>query len=155
MKKFKIIFAFAVCFAIAMPATAQLGAIKSLKDKNPFAKKAVQEEKYPEAKKSDPELEALMLDLFTNSNNFKSGRFDIVEILKLVIVDSDWHLRRHELSGIVTDRYIRAAIAAKGKDGKCGYYRVSFQQDFVGGQYEPVKYSGAGDRYMIKCEDVE
>lgn len=35
MKNIKIIFAFVVCIAITMPATAQIGNLKNLKDKVP------------------------------------------------------------------------------------------------------------------------
>ncbi len=110
---------------------------------------------FPKAKKSDPALEKRMIAEFTNSNHFKSGRFDAEEILKIAIYDEDWHIRRHEISGIVTQRYIRAAIAVKGKDGKCGYYNVTFKEDHVGGKYEPMKYDGAADRYAIKCENLK
>lgn len=112
-------------------------------------------EQFPKARKSDPELEKRMIAAFKNSNHFKDGRFDVVEILKIAIYDSDWNIRRHEFSGVITERYIRAAIAAKGKDGKCGYYNVTFKEDYVGGKFQPMKYDGASERKLIKCENLK
>lgn len=155
MRKLKFIFAFAVCIAMTMSVTAQKNLLKTLRDNTIFAKKDNVEEKFPEALKSDPELEQIMIDALLNSRNYKEGRWDIDEVLKVSIYDSDWMLRRHEMSGIVTERYIRAAIAVKGKDGKCGFIRATFQQDYVGNKYEPVKYDGGTNRFIVECESLE
>lgn len=110
---------------------------------------------FPRAEKSDPELEKRMIAEFKNSNDYKNGRFNVEEILKIAIYDKDWHIRRHDFTGIILERYIRASIAIKGKDGQCGYYNVTFKQDYVGGQYEPMKYDGSTERKAIKCENLK
>ncbi len=47
--------------------------------------------------------------------------------------------------------YIRAAIAVKTKDvGTVAYYNlVTFQEDYVGGKFLPLKYDGAGDKVIL------
>jgi hypothetical protein len=109
----------------------------------------------PKALKKDPVLEGQMLAAIKRSNDWASGRFDATEILRLVIIDEDWTIRRHELTGAILHRYIRAAIAVKTKDGNCAYYNlVTFQEDYIGGKFQPLKYDGAGDKVMMSCENV-
>jgi len=44
----------------------------------------------------------------------------------------------------------------KDNDGKCYYYPlVTFQEDYVGGSFQPLRYDGAGDRVAIICENVD
>jgi hypothetical protein len=108
----------------------------------------------PKAEKSDPALESRMIAALKNSNDWKNGRFDAAEVLKIAIYDKDWYIRRHEISGAILHRYIRAAIAVKGKGGQCAYYIMTFQEDYVGGKFQPLRYDGAGDRYAINCENI-
>jgi hypothetical protein len=109
----------------------------------------------PKALKKDSVLEGQMLAAIKKSNDWTSGRFDATEILRLVIIDEDWTIRRHELTGAILHRYIRAAIAVKTKDGNCAYYNlVTFQEDYVGGKFQPLKYDGAGDKVMMSCDNV-
>ncbi|MBW6491914.1 MAG: hypothetical protein K0B15_12050 [Lentimicrobium sp.] len=108
----------------------------------------------PKAEKSDPALESRMIAALKNSNDWKNGRLDATEVLRTAIYDKDWYIRRHEISGAILHRYIRAAIAVKGKGGQCAYYIVTFQEDYVGGKFQPLKYDGAGDRYAINCENL-
>jgi hypothetical protein len=109
----------------------------------------------PKALKKDPALEGQMLAAIKKSNDWASGRFDATEILRLVIIDEDWMIRRHELTGAILHRYIRAAIAVKTKDGHCAYYNlITFQEDYTGGKFQPLKYDGAGDKVMMNCENV-
>lgn len=121
---------------------------------NTAANAGAKNARMPKAEKSDPALESLMIVALKNSNDWKNGRFDATEVLRISIYDKDWHIRRHEISGAILHRYIRAAIAVKGKSGKCAYYIVTFQEDYVGGKFQPLKYDGAGDRYAINCENV-
>jgi len=108
----------------------------------------------PKSEKSDPALESRMIAALKNSNDWKNGRFDAAEVLRIAIYDKDWYIRRHEISGAILHRYIRAAIAVKGKGGQCAYYIMTFQEDYVGGKFQPLKYDGAGDRYAMNCENV-
>lgn len=110
----------------------------------------------PAAKKSDAALEAKMIASFKNSNDWKSGFIDASEVLRISIIDPDWFIRRNELTGAILHRYIRAAIAVKTKAGNCAYYNlVTFQEDYVGGKYQPLRYDGTGDKIMMDCANVK
>jgi hypothetical protein len=109
----------------------------------------------PVALKTDKNLEASMIAAFKNSNDWKSGWVNAAEVLRINIVDADWYVRRHEISGAILHRYIRAAIAVKTKDGSCAYYKlVTFQEDYEGGKYLPLKYDGTGELMPINCENI-
>ncbi len=109
---------------------------------------------FPKAEKSDQALESRMITALKNSNDWKNGRLDATEVLRIAIYDKDWYIRRHEISGAILHRYIRAAVAVKGKTGQCGYYIVTYQEDYAGGKFQPLKYDGAGDRHAISCENI-
>jgi hypothetical protein len=108
----------------------------------------------PVAKKSDKDLEAKMIAAFKNSNDWKSGWINATEVLRINIIDPDWIIRRHEISGVILHRYIGAAIAVKTKDESCAYRIVTFQEDYIGGKYAPLKYDGVSDSNPIKCENI-
>jgi hypothetical protein len=119
---------------------------------NAGAKNAV----LPVAKKTDAALETQMITAFKNSNDWKSGFIDASEVLRISIIDADWFIRRNELTGAILHRYIRAAIAVKTKSGTCAYYSlVTFQEDYVGGKFQPLRYDGAGDKIMMDCANVK
>jgi hypothetical protein len=109
----------------------------------------------PATLKSDKTLELSMIAAFKNSNDWKSGWLNATEVLRINIVDADWYVRRHEISGAILHRYIRAAIAVKCRDGSCACYKlVTFQEDYEAGKYLPLKYDGAGELMPIICENV-
>jgi len=110
---------------------------------------------FPKALKNDATAESQMKAALKSSNDWKSGWLNATEILKISIVDADWHVRRHEISGDILHRYIRAAFAVKTKEGTCAYFQATFQEDYVGGEFQPLRYDGAGDRNPIDCENVK
>jgi hypothetical protein len=112
-------------------------------------------EKMPEALMHDATAEAQMLAALKKSKDWANDRFKVAEILKLVISDRDWYIRRHEISGAILHRYIRAAVAMKSQDGTCGYYFITFQEDYIGGKFQPMKYDGASDRHAINCNNIK
>jgi hypothetical protein len=112
-------------------------------------------EKMPEALMHDATAEAQMLAALKKSKDWANDRFKVAEILKLVISDRDWYIRRHEISGAILHRYIRAAVALKSQDGTCGYYFITFQEDYIGGKFQPMKYDGASDRHAINCSNIK
>ena len=116
---------------------------------------AAADARMPQAKMQNSALESQMLSAFKNSNDWKTGRIKAKETLRIVIIDADWTIRRHELTGNILHRYIRAAIAVKDAEGKCGYYPiVTFQQDYAAGSYQPLKYDGASALVPMQCENV-
>ena len=109
----------------------------------------------PAAKKTDAALESRMITAFKNSNDWKSGFIDATEVLRISIIDADWFIRRNEYTGAILHRYIRAALAVKTKNGNCAYYPVTFQEDYVSGKFQPLKYDGVGDKVMMDCGNVK
>lgn len=116
--------------------------------------KAIGETEFPKAVISDPEREKQMETAFKNSNDWKTGFIDGTEILKTAIT-YDWEIRRHEISGAILHRYCIAAIAVKTKSGGCAYRKVTFQEDYVGGKFQPLRYDGAGDKIMMDCANLK
>ena len=107
----------------------------------------------PKDEMSDKKLEAEMIAVIKSSNTYKDRIKG--EIIRLVIIDPDWTIRRNELTGVILHRYIRATIAVKNADGTCTVWKlVTFQQDYVGGKFGKTKFDGVGDQYKIPCENV-
>ena len=107
----------------------------------------------PKSALSDKKLEAEMIKAFKGSQTYK----DRVKgkVLRLVIIDPDWMIRRNKLTGIILHRYIRAAIAVKTSDGTCTVWQnVTFQQDYVSNKFQKTKFDGIGDPLKIPCENV-
>lgn len=95
-----------------------------------------------------------MIKVLKASNTYKERIKG--EVIKLVIVDPDWTIRRNELTGIILDRYIRATVAVKNADGTCTVWQlITFQQDYVSNVFRQTKFSGVGDPYKIPCENVK
>jgi len=107
--------------------------------------------KLPEAKKKDPKLEAEMVAALKASQvkEAKEG-----EVLKVIIIDPDWHLERHKISGRVLFRYIRTEVALQEKDGPCWLWRFVFKQDFIGEKFQKTKLHGIGERKKIPRKNV-
>jgi hypothetical protein len=110
---------------------------------------------FPEAKMKNETIERQMITAVLNSNDWKTGFIDGTEVLKISIIDPDWYIRRHELTGIILHRYIRAAIAVKTKSGGCAYYTTTYQEDYVGDKFQPLKYDGASVKTDITCENLK
>jgi hypothetical protein len=112
-----------------------------------------QETAMPKAAMSDPALEKEMIAAFTGSQTYKDRIGG--EVIRIVIIDPDWMIRRHDISGIILHRYIRAAIAVKNGDGSCTLWNlVTFQQDYVSNAFQKTKFDGVGDPVKIPCENV-
>ncbi len=107
----------------------------------------------PKVALSDKKLEADMIEAFKGSQTYNDRVKG--EVLRIVIIDSDWMIRRHEITGTILHRYIRAAIAVKNSDGICTVWQnVTFQQDYISNKFQETKFDGIGDPYKIPCENV-
>ena len=114
---------------------------------------ALQNEVLPKAEMENEPLKAKMIAALKNSQTFRDRMQG--EVLRLVIVDPDWTIRRNELTGIIIHRYIRAAAAIKDKDGNCALYNlISFREDYVGGKFQPLKFDGVSDKIPMDCANV-
>jgi hypothetical protein len=107
----------------------------------------------PKSARSDKDLESEMLVAFKNSQTYKDRVKG--EVLRIVIIDPDWMIRRHQISGVILHRYIRAVIAVKNSDGTCTLWNlVTFQQDYVSNEFQETKFDGIGDPVKIPCDKV-
>lgn len=100
--------------------------------------------------------EALASDLtkaFTSSQAFRTrvrGR-----VLKLVIIDKRWSVRRHNVTAAILDRSIRAAIAVKNTNEECTVWKpVTFHQVYSNGQYGQTQVKDLGQPCVISCDEV-
>lgn len=108
----------------------------------------------PKAAMSDATLEKEMIAAFKGSQTYQDRIKG--EVLRINIIDPDWMIRRHEISGAILHRYIRAAIAVKNSDGSCTLWKlVTFQQDYVSDAFQNTKFDGVGDPVKIPCENVQ
>ena len=107
----------------------------------------------PKSARSDKPLESEMITALKSSQTYKDRIKG--EVMRVVIIDPDWTIRRHELTGTILHRYIRATIAVKNTDGTCTAWKlVTFQQDYVGNKFQKTRFDGVGDPYKIPCENV-
>lgn len=105
----------------------------------------------PQAKRNDPALQKEMKSLLkASSNNAWKGT-----IKKIVIIDRDWYIVRHKLTGAILHRYIRAEVAVQKNDGCYLYHLVTFKQNYVGNKFDKTYWDGAGDRVKIPCGNVK
>ena len=105
----------------------------------------------PRAKRNDPALEREMKALLeASTHNAWQG-----QILKVVVIDRDWYIVRHKLTGAILHRYIRAEVAVKKSDGCWLYHLVTFKQNYVGNKFDKTFWDGAGDRVKIPCGNVK
>ena len=107
----------------------------------------------PKAARTDKGLESDMVRAFKSSQTYRDRVKG--EILRVVIIDPDWMIRRNAITGIILHRYIRAAIAVKNADGTCTVWQlVTFQQDYVSNKFQETRFDGIGDPFKIPCENV-
>ncbi|MBN1406341.1 MAG: hypothetical protein JW956_01050 [Calditrichaceae bacterium] len=104
----------------------------------------------PKAKKNDPALENEMKSLLLVSGNDAWHG----EIMEIVIIDKDWFLERHKITGAILFRYIRAEVVVKKSDGCWLYHLVTFKQNYIRNEFDKTLWDGAGDRVKIPCENV-
>lgn len=121
--------------------------------KQSFNKASTEKAKIPPAKMKNKNLEKEMIQLIQSSETFKTRIKS--KIVKLNIIDSDWYIRRNEITGVILHRYIRAAIAVKDNSGSCSVWDlVTFQQDYIGNKFQKTKFDGVGDNFKINCENI-
>lgn len=106
----------------------------------------------PKAKMTDPKLEKEMIAALKASQvkEAKEGK-----ILKVVIIDSDWFLERHKISGRILFRYIRAIVGLKDKDGACWKWKFVFRQDFIGNKFQKTKLHGIHEKEKILEKNIK
>jgi hypothetical protein len=109
---------------------------------------------FPKALMTNATTESQMIAALKGSNDWKTGFINGTEVLKIAIADADWYIRRHEITGAILHRYIRAAVAYRTKDNRCAFRLITFQEDYVGEKFQPMKYDGAGDQVIMECKNL-
>lgn len=103
--------------------------------------------KFPEAIRKDANLENVFKNVF-NAQGWKES------ILKIHLVDSDWHIERNQYTGVILGRYQSAAIAVKTESGECTYYLFTIIQDYNGSSYQSTARRYSHSPYRLACENV-
>jgi hypothetical protein len=113
----------------------------------------VKETMIPAPKIRDTGLEQLFMDAYNKmySESFKG------KALKAVILSDDWIIERNEISGVVTGRLRKGAIAYKNSEGKCYLIREFFiKQEYVNGAFVGTKSVYAvGIGQEMLCENLK
>lgn len=134
-------------FSISGPSFAHYAAIvPALQNRQTATNKMAQ------PKMRNPALEAAMLASMkaSPSQAWKD------QILRIVIIDPDWFIERHPISGAILFRYLRAQVAVKNPAGACSFYQLTtFKQHYVSGRFGPTTYDGHGDRTPLPCSSVQ
>lgn len=80
------------------------------------------------------------------------------EVLKVIIMDSDWQFMYDSFWGTVTDRYLNVAVVVKDKDGNCIiFYPVALQAKGSGDTYTSTFRLGGMHKLeqYIDCNNVQ
>lgn len=86
----------------------------------------------------------------------KYGPEDVKSVLKIKMLDSDWTVRRNQLTGIIVARERSAWVAYQRVDGSCRVEEAWFKQDAQdGSKYGPSYFSGVGNNFEIHCGNVD
>lgn len=130
-------------------------------DFTPYAKlwegldaQAIKGVNMPAAALSDRALEGEMKKLIQGSAHDLARDARAGDILKVVIIDPDWQIERHPISGAILFRYIRAEVGYAAKDGTAWIQRFVFKQEFAGGAYQPTAIHGYGDKRKTAPENL-
>lgn len=107
----------------------------------------------PDPVLKDAALEKSFMDIF----NLNEGQQLGATAVKAVLIQDDWTILRHEISGLVTGRRRAAAIAYRKKDGRCYFFSSYYiQQEYVGGTFgrsQSANLVSGGNE--IRCENVK
>jgi hypothetical protein len=108
---------------------------------------------FPKPLLTDKKLESEMISVLKGSQTYKDRiKGDVV---KISITDADWYIRRNDLTGIILNRYIRATVGVKDKDGTCTGWPIVYIQNYVGNKFDKTKFDGVGDPFKIPCENIK
>lgn len=115
---------------------------------NANIKKSLDSVKIPNAVRTDSNMEKLFKDAFTREGWNET-------ILKVNLLDTDWHIERNSITGIILGRYQTAAIVAKNSKGDCILYTFSIKQDYDGSTYKSAAYRYGHNASFMSCENVK
>jgi len=68
--------------------------------------------------------------------------------LRVVLVEKDWRIHRHQITGVILYRTIWADVAVR-KNGKTFVYELTYEQQYNGSSYGKLRYHSIGGVYEI------
>lgn len=74
-------------------------------------------------------------------------------VMKVVIIDPDWWVERHQISGRILWRHIATQVAYK-KGGECYFRKIRFRQMYSGGRYGGLQFMSEFDETKLPCDKV-
>lgn len=74
--------------------------------------------------------------------------------LRVVLVEKDWRITRHPLTGVIQFRTIWADIAVQKSDGKYYVYELTYEQQHNGKSYGKTQYNSIGGTYEIPKDNI-
>lgn len=99
----------------------------------------------------DAKLEKWFKDMFSDASAMQNKGYTI---LRVIILNNDYNIKRNELTGIVVGRARGADIAFKDKNGKCKHGIYAISQEYVGGAFTNATLSMDFDHREMRCENV-
>ena len=80
------------------------------------------------------------------------------KLLKLIIASPEWQIERHEISGVILNRYLVTRNVIKDPTGVCRIQSIVFQQNYNGSGYGKTFMDvrmGRSDDYAVSCDKAK
>ncbi len=74
-------------------------------------------------------------------------------VMKVVIIDPDWWVERHKISGRILWRHIATQVAYK-KGGECFFRKIRYRQMYSGGGYGGLQFMSQFEETRILCDKI-
>jgi hypothetical protein len=74
-------------------------------------------------------------------------------VQKVVIIDPDWWVERHKISGRILWRHIASQVAYK-KGGGCYFRKIRYRQMHSGGGYGGLQFMSEFDETKLPCDKI-
>ncbi len=74
-------------------------------------------------------------------------------VMKVVIIDPDWWVERHKISGRILWRHIATQVAYK-KGGECFFRKIRYRQMYSGGGYGGLQFMSEFDETKLPCDKI-
>jgi len=130
-------------YAIGLPS---VGEIKSTVEAN--KKASLASVKVPSAVRRDAGMETQFRNAF-NAQGWNET------IYKINLLDTDWHIERNSLTGVIIGRYQTASMTTKNANGDCLLYSFTIMQEYNGSSYQSTaKRYGHLSSYM-SCDNAQ
>ena len=130
---------------------AQVKAVVS-KEKAAQRQQDVAERRLPKTGLTDAALQAKALTAskrWANAYNWEES------IDQAFFTSSDWRIKRHPLTGVITGRTLAGYVTMQHPDGRCRYQHTTYRQDYDGSSYTQMIMTGVGPVYDLACDNMK